>query len=429
MTTFAGLPRSEPIDMGFCPSRLAHLVQTMDAAVERRAIPGVATVIARGGKVIHAQSHGYLDIERQTPLGLDAIYRMYSQTKPVTAALLMMLQEDGLLFLDDPISKFLPEFANRTVACHKPALGKARGELSTGVDAEPARREITVIDLLTMTSGLPSQSRTPMGLSHLVDRAWRGSGFMANDPRPINDPPGSYEDMVLALANAPLHAQPGETWQYGSDFDVLTLLIERATGESLLETMRKRVFEPLGMRDSAFYCSADRIDRLVTEHQWDERGQVIVRDRPDTTEKAGRSERRLISGNGMFGGMLSTAADYTRFAQMLLNRGELDGVRVLGRKTVELMTANHLGGREIDLVVGPGYGFGFGYAVRASMTRSALPGSIGTYGWGGAAGTWFFVDPTEDLIGLFFTHVFGYQFSPTADLFHRFEKLTYEALV
>jgi CubicO group peptidase (beta-lactamase class C family) len=428
MGEFAGLPQADPADAGLSADRLGLLVRTMDDAVEKGSIPGLATVIAREGKVVHARAHGFLDIERRTPLGLDAIYRMYSQTKPMTAALLMQLQEDGLLFLDEPIAKYLPEFGNRTVMTHKRPAQRLRGEISVGVDTEPARREISIIDLLTMTSGLPSRSRTPSALSHVLEPAWRGSGFLPNDPRPINDPAGSYEQMVLALANTPLHSHPGDTWQYGSDFDVLTLLMERATGKPLDQLMRERIFTPLGMRDAAFYCSAENLSRLVTEHQWDLEGRIAVRDRPESTEKAGRANRRLVSGNGLFGGALCSAADYTRFAQMLLNRGSLDGVRVLGRKSVELMTANHIGDKEVDIAVGPGYGFGFGYAVRKSLERSALPGTVGTFGWGGAAGTWFFVDPTENLIGLFFTHVFGYQFSPKADLFNRFEKMTYEAL-
>jgi CubicO group peptidase (beta-lactamase class C family) len=429
MAEFAGLPQAEPEEVGFSTPQLQRLKRAMGEAADTGIVPGAATVIARRGKVVHADAQGFLDIERRNPLGLNAIYRMYSQTKPVTAVLVMQLQEDGLLFLDDPITKFLPEFANRCVVCHKLPAQKVRGEVSVGVDVEPARREITVFDLLTMTSGLPSRGRTPTTLSHVLDRAWRGSGFIPNDPRPINDPSGTYEEMVLALADMPLHSQPGETYQYGSDFDVLTVLIQRATAEPLDQLMHKRIFQPLGMKDSSFYCEPGKLNRLVTEHQWNEQGCIIVRDRPETTEKAGGAKRRLVSGNGLFGGMLSTAADYTRFAQMLLNRGTLDGVRILGRKTVELMTTNHIGTRELDIVVGPGYGFGLGYAVRKTLAGSAMPGSPGTFGWGGAAGTWFFVDPVEELIGLFFTHVFGYQFSPTADLFFRFEKMTYEALV
>jgi len=429
MSQFAGLPRAEPEEVGLSSARLARLSQTMAAVAEKRSVPGVATVILRGGKVVHAEAHGFLDMERSRPLGLDALYRMYSQTKPVTAALLMQLQEDGLLFLDDPVAKYLPEFANRRVVVHKSAGERVRGEIIGGADTVPARRDITVLDLLTMTSGLPSRSRTPAALSHLVDRAFKGSGFLLADDRPINDPPGTYEESVLSLAHAPLHSQPGETWQYGSDFDVLTLLIQRAAGKPLDELMRTRIYEPLGMTDSAFYCPADKIGRLVTEYQWDMQGQLMVRDTPENAEKAGGTNRRLVSGNGLFGGMLSTAADYTRFAQMLLNKGTLDGARILGRKSVELMTTNHIGERDIDIVVGPGYGFGFGYCVRKTLTGSAMPGTPGTFGWGGAAGTWFFVDPKEDLAGLFFTHVFGYQFSPTADLFFRFEKGVYEALL
>jgi CubicO group peptidase (beta-lactamase class C family) len=388
----------------------------------------VATVVARHGRVVHTDAQGYLDIERANPMPMDALYRMYSQTKPVTAVAIMQLQEDGILFLDEPVSKYLPEFGNRQVAVFGKPSERVRGTLSVGVSTVPARREITLFDLLTMTSGLPGFSRTPSVLSPLLNQAWYGSGFLADDSRPINDPVGSYRDMVLKLAALPLHAQPGEVWNYGSDFDLLTLVVERATGKPLDEVLHERIFAPLGMNDTSFYCSPEHLGRLVTEHMWDEKGSIAVRDRPESTEKAGANERRLISGNGLFGGVLSTAADFTRFAQMLLNGGTLDGVRILGRKSVELMTTNHIGEREVDIVVPPGYGFGFGYAVRKGIAGSVMPGSAGTFGWGGAAGTWFFVDPVEDLFGLFFTHVFGYQFSPTADLFQRFEKMTYEAL-
>jgi CubicO group peptidase (beta-lactamase class C family) len=429
MSDLETFPQGEPEEVGLSPERLLAIDQAMGTAVKEGAIPGVVTVVARHGRVVHTGATGYLDIERATPLALDSIFRMYSQTKPVTAVLLMQLHEDGVLLLNEPVSKYLPEFANRPVACHAKPAERVRGSAPPGMDIEPARREITLFDLLTMTSGLPSFFRTPAALYPLMERAWAGTGFLQEDTRPINDPVGSYEDVVLALAALPLHSQPGATWQYGSDFDLLTLVIQRATGQPLDELMRVRIFEPLGMKDSSFYCDAGSLDRLVTEHQWDDQGRIVVRDRPETTEKAGRNERRLVSGNGLFGGMLSTAADWTRFAQMLLNKGSLDGVRIIGRKSVELMTTNHIGEREVDIVVGPGYGFGFGYAVRKTIAGTFLPGSPGTFGWGGAAGTWFFVDPVEDLFGLFFTHVFGYQFAPTADLFFRFEKMTYEALM
>ncbi len=428
MPTFAALPQGEAEEVGLSSERLVAVTQAMGKAVKAGAIPGVATVVARHGQVVHTDAQGYLDIERRTPLSLDSIFRMYSQTKPVTAVLVMQLHEDGDLLLDEPVSKYLPEFADRQVARFAPAGDRVRG-VGTLMDTVPAHREITLFDLLTMTSGIPSFSRNVASLYPLFERAWAGAGFLADDTRPINDPEGTYADLILALAALPLHSQPGVTWQYGSDFDLVTLVIERATGRPLDQLMQERIFGPLGMKDSAWYCDAGSLDRLVTEHQWDEQGNIVIRDRPETTEKAGGHERRLVSGNGLFGGMLSTPGDWTRFAQMLLNKGSLDGVRILGRKSVELMTTNHIGDREVDIVVGPGYGFGFGYAVRKTIAGSFLPGSPGTFGWGGAAGTWFFVDPAEDLFGLFFTHVFGYQFSPTADLFLRFEKMTYEALL
>ncbi len=399
----------------------------MDAAVAARAVPGTVTLILRRGKLAHTHITGRLDMDRPAPLAIDSLFRMYSQTKPVTAAVLLTLFEDGAFMLNDPVSKWLPEFAQPRVVKYPEARERVRGQALALGGVEAAQREITIFDLLTMTSGLPSLGRTPALFWPTLAPAWEGTGFAPGDTR-INDPPRSYQELVLALAPNPLHAHPGEVWQYGSDFDVLSLFLERVSGSSLDALFEKQILGPLGMRDSAFYCREADLGRLVTDHQWDLSGRLIVRDRPETTEKAGRAKRRLMSGNGLFGGLLCTPGDYARFAQMLANGGELDGVRVLGRKTVELMTTNHIGDREVDIVVGPNYGFGFGVCVRKDIAGGFAPGSAGTFGWGGAAGTWFFVDPREELVGLFFTHVFGYQFHPSADLFERFEKMTYEAL-
>ena len=426
-TGFAGLPTAQPEDAGLCPQRLARIDAVMDAAVAAKRVPGVATVVARGGKVVHAHVAGRLDIEREAPLGMNSLFRMYSQTKPITAAVIMALFEEGEFFLDEPVSKWLPEFAEPVVATHLAAKERTRSGLAFG-DVAKARREITLFDLLTMTSGLPWFGRTPVAYWPTLEPAWEGTGFAPNDER-FNDPRGSYEELVTTLAKTPLHDHPGATWNYGLDFDVLSLFLERLTGKDLDALFREKIFAPLGMNDTRFYCPEAHLNRLVTDHAWDEDENVIPRDRPETAEKAGRGNRRLRSGNGLFGGVLSTPPDYTRFAQMLANGGELDGVRVLGRKTVELMTMNHIGERNIDLAAGPNHGFGFGYSVRKGVGGSFMPGSPGRFGWGGAAGTNFFVDPAEELIGLFFTHVFMYQFVPTADLPERFEKMIYEALV
>lgn len=427
MSNTKRLPTSESRELGFVPERLERIGKTMEAAVDAHTIPGAATVVVRRGKVVYTHVTGKLDIERPAPLQLDSLFRMYSQTKPMTAALLLTLFEDGLFLLDEPISKWLPEFANPRVVAYPQAQERVRGGGIVG-GLVAARREITIFDLLTMTSGLPSLSRTPANHWPTLSRAWEGTGFAPGDTR-FNDPPGTHEDLVVALAANPLHSHPGDTWQYGSDFDVISLLLTRATGKTLDVLFKEKLLDPLGMTDTDFYCAEGNLNRLVTDHQWDLQGKLTIRDRPETTEKAGRNKRKLLSGNGLFGGLLSTPWDYTRFAQMLVNGGELDGVRVLGRKTVELMRTNHIGERCIDLAVGPNYGFGFGVCVRKGIGGSYTPGSAGQFGWGGAAGTWFFVDPAEELTGLFFTHVFGYQFLPTATLAERFEKMVYEALV
>ena len=427
MSQFAGLEIVDPESQGFSKDRLERINDVVAKAVEDRQIPGAVTAVARRGEVVHTNVVGSRDLDSSDALGLDSLFRMYSQTKPVTAVVTMTLFEDGVLFLDDPISKWLPEFANPRVVAYPTAKSRVKGtpiELGSTVEAD---RELTVFDLMTMTSGLASAGRTPSTYQHTVYQAMEGAGFLPMDDK-INDPPGTYEDMVLALAQTPLHSQPGEVWNYGSDFDVLSLLLERASGKPLDVLFQEKVFEPLGMRDACFYCGEENADRLVTDHAWDLDGQLIVRDPPATAEKVGRSNRKLMSGNGLFGGMLCSPPDYARFAQMLQNGGSLDGVQIIGRKTVDLMTANHIGERSVDIAVGPGWGFGLGYAVRKGLGGSYQPGSPGTFGWGGAAGTWFFVDPVEQMWGMFFTHVFGYQFNPSADLMLRFEKMAYEAL-
>ena len=426
--TFAGFETAAPENVGLDPDRLGRIGTYMDQAVTDGALPGAVTVVLRGGHVAHTHVTGRLDVEREAPLTIDSRFRMYSQTKPVTAAVIMTLFEEGAFALNDPISKWLPEFANPLVSRPLQPTDVVRGGLSLGT-VETARRDITIFDLLTMTSGLAAFGRTPATFWPTLSPPWEGTGFSPADTDRFNDPMGTYEELVVGLAETPLFDDPGQTWSYASDFDVLSLFLNRLTGQSLDDLFRERMFEPLGMSSSSFYCPADAVDRLVTDHGWDEEGGLLCRDRPETAEKANRTNRDLMSGNGLFGGMLSTPADYTRFAQMLSNGGELDGRRVLGRKTVELMTANHLGDREIDLIGEPGFGFGFGYAVRKGVGPSYSQGSAGTFGWGGAAGTWFFVDPSEDLVGLFFTHVFGYQFNPEADAIERFQRMVYQSLV
>ena len=432
MAEFAGLPTADPADLGLDAARLARVDGLMAAAVESGELPGVATVVVRHGHVAHTSVHGYLDSATQTPLPMDALFRMYSQTKPVVAALTMQLQEEGLFLVDEPITKWLPEFEGRAVNAPLDPENRNRGQaIAIGGREVPMIRQIAIRDLLTMTSGLPSFGNTPSGLFPLIEPVWKGSGFGPTD-NAMEDPDVVHEDMIKAMALLPNARQPGAAYEYAMDFDVLTVLLERATGQNRDQLLQERIFGPLGVEGCGFYCQPADAHRLVTNHLFDPSAGLVAFEPPENSSKVRESLGRQISGNGLFGGVLMTPAAYTRFAAMLLNGGELDGQRVLGRKTIELMTANHLGaicdGAEIDLAY-PGFGFGFGYAVRTRLAGTAYPGSIGAYGWGGAAGTWFMVDPSENLALLFFTHIFLYQFNPNAYHETIFEKGVYEALV
>lgn len=408
------LPAGDPSELGFAPERLDRISNMVDAEVGAGRLPGAVTLVARRGKVVHSHVSGKLDVERPAPVTADSLFRLHSQTKPMTAAVLMVLFEEGAFLLDEPVSKWIPEFAKPGVFAIKPPQDAVRGDYSP---TTPALREITIFDLLTMTSGLPSLGRTPVAYQPTM----KAAGITPGD---TEDPTLDYDDRVVAIAGIPLHSQPGKLWNYGYDFDVLSLFLTRVSGKNLGELFQEKLLGPLGMHDSSFYCNEEDLSRLVTEHQWNPvEGKLAIRDRPETSEKAGRGDRRVMSGNGVSGGLLCSPLDFARFAQMLANGGELDGVRILGRKTVELMRTNHIGDRCIDSIA-PNCGFGFGMFVRKSIGSSFTPGSAGTFGWAGAAGTWFFIDPKEELFGLFFTHVFGLMF-PTAV---QFEKMTYEAL-
>ena len=408
------LPAGDPRELGFEPERLVRISNMIDAEVSAGRLPGAVTLVARHGKIVHSHVSGKLDVERSPSIAVDSLFRLYSQTKPMTAVVLMTLFEEGAFLLDEPVSKWIPEFGKPSVFALKPPQDTVRGDHAPTM---PAIREITIFDLLTMTSGLPSLGRTPIVYWSTMKTAGIALGDTA-------DPPLDYDDQVVAIAANPLHSQPGELWNYGYDFDVLSLFLTRVSGKDLDTLFQEKLLAPLGMHDSSFYCDEDNLPRLVTEHQWNPvEARLSIRDRPETSEKAGRGDRRVMSGNGRAGGLLCSPRDFARFAQMLANGGELDGVRILGRKTVELMRTNHIGDRCIDSFA-PNYGFGFGMFVRKSIGSSFTPGSPGTFGWAGAAGTWFFIDPKEQLFGLFFTQVFGYLF-PTA---MQFEKMTYEAL-
>jgi CubicO group peptidase (beta-lactamase class C family) len=370
-----GLPKvKRPKQVGLSSGRLERVSAALREDVDRGLIPGAVLVIARGGQIGYAEAFGWRDREKKAPMGLDAIFRVASMTKPVTSVAAMMLAEEGKLQIAAPVADYLPEFKDRTV----------------GVERVRAQRTMTVQDLLRHTSGL---TYAQFGDSP-AQMLWRDANLMAEDQ--------TNEELVAKLAQLPLMFEPGTTWEYSMSTDVLGRVIEVASGQSLAEFFASRITGPLGMADTAFEATGERADR-VAEPQVD----PATGARPPMRD-VGRPHRWASGG----GGLVSTAADYLRFCQMLLNGGELDGTRLLAPGTVRHMASDHL---PPDVGYGPtarerfgalapvpemGYGFGLGFAVRTAAGRCPLPGSVGEYFWGGVFGTAFWIDPVEELIAV-----------------------------
>ncbi len=384
-----GLPTAKPEDVGVSLERLGRIRTAMQRYIDRGLVPGTVTLVARRGRVIHFDAAGYRDVESKAPMTTDTIFRIASMTKPIASVALMTLYEEGHFLLNDPISKFLPEFAEMKVAQIAPA-----GErIGTPYKLVPAARPITFKQVLTHTAGFPNSYR---GITQ--------SEFSKNYAR--KEQTETVADVVKRLARMPLNFHPGEAWEYGPATDVVGRLVEVISGMTLDEFLRKRVFEPLKMKDTHFYLPKSKLDRFAANYQPDDKNnkKIKLAEAPNAESRYVKEPHVYFSGAG---GLVSTAADYFRFHQMMLNGGELDGVRILGRKTVELMTANHVGDLPIWLT-GPGYGFGLGYSVVKDIGMAGQPGSVGNYGWGGAFCTYFWVDPVEDLIGIVMTQVRPY---------------------
>ena len=371
--TGLGLPKADrPKEVGLSAKRLARLSATFRQDVERNLIPGAVVLIARSGHIAYAEAFGWRDREAEAPMELDAIFRIASMTKPLTSVAAMILAEEGKLQIAAPVAEYIPEFAGRTV----------------GADRVPAKRTMTVQDLLRHTSGL---TYATFGDSP-VQMIWR-------DAQPMTENQTNAE-MVEKLASLPLMFEPGTTWEYSMSTDVLARVVEVVSGQDLADFIDTRICRPLGLRDTGFAATGERAAR-VAEPQID----PATGARPPMRDVS--RPVRWASGGG---GAVSTAADYVRFCQMLLNGGELDGSRILAPKTVALMASDHLPpgcnygetARQRFAALAPvpemGYGFGLGFAVRTEAGRCPLPGSVGEYFWGGVLGTSFWIDPVEQLV-------------------------------
>ena len=402
----------KPEEVGLSSSRLARIGDHMKRYIDAGKIAGTLTLVARRGQVAYLEPLGHLEIERRRPVTADAVWRIYSMTKPITSVGLMMLYEEGCFQLDDPVHRFIPSWQNLRVF--------VGGNYPTFKTA-PVERPMTMRDLLSHTSGLTYgfMERTN------VDAAYRQLG-VADQTRSGY----TVQDMVETLAELPLEFSPGTRWNYSVATDVIGHLIEVISGQRLDAYLRERILDPLGMRDTGFVLEDEQVARFAANYERQGDGSLKMIDNP---EQSSYRKRSFFSGGG---GLLSTAPDYFRFTSMMQNMGELEGLRLLGRKTVELMTMNHLpGGQDLtDLAQAgmftetayAGVGFGLGFSVAQSPARAQILGSAGEFAWGGAASTAFWIDPAEDLIVIFMTQLMP---SSSYPLRRELRVLTYASLV
>lgn len=360
------LPRAAPEAVGMSSSRLAILTRAMEREVKAKNIPGAVVLIARKGRLVYAQGFGQRDPAGADPMRTDSIFRIYSMTKPIVSVGLMMLVEEGRVALSDPVAKYIPELKDLKVGVEKD--GK--------LDIVAAQRQPTIHDLLRHTSGF---TYGVFGKS-MVKELYTKAGVDSDDH--------SNAELVAKLATVPLMYQPGTTWEYGRSTDVLGHVIERATGQPLDAYLQARILGPLGMKDTGFFAEPAKQSRIAEAFATDPDSKANIK-----LLNVRQKPKYLAGGQGL----VSTAADYMRFAQMLLNGGELGGVRILSRKTVDFMASDHLGAIRGP---GPGYGFGLGFAVRLVNGLSAVNGNTGDHNWAGYGGTYFWIDPKERLVAV-----------------------------
>ncbi len=429
MALYDYLVTPHPEKAGIDPARLKAVGETMQMYIDSNKVPNMVTAIVRKGELVHYEARGYMDIGSRKPVGKDTIFRLYSNSKAVAGVAVMILCEEGRLHLDDPVSMYLPAFKNPVVQ----APGTMRKEPVAGPEIipplVPASREITIRDCLRNTTGLATPLRTIHAVARYYEKAVKESGWdLAED---LDQPPRkTYRERVNAHAKIPLSFDPGTQFEYHVGYPVIGVIIETVTGKTLEEFYREKIFRPLRMDDTSFYCDETKIDRFSTcyvpacrKGTW----QLTVYDVPETSEKVKGPKTRFAPGGDM-GGLLSTASDYMRFARMLLNRGELDGERILSRKSVEIMTSSHTGDITTPLLK-PGFGWGLGVAVYTGTSPEPIVRSPGSFGWGGAAGTTFFVDPKEELAAVCFTQVLHRNMMPGNDYQEEFERVVYQALL
>ena len=377
-----GLTVAVPESVGMSSERLERLTAALQGYVDGGRLAGAVAIVARRGKIAYLESVGYRDKESGAPMTTDAVFRIASQTKALASVGVMLLQEEGRLLITDPVGKYLPEFMETTVA---------EPDGSGGYEVVPAKRPITIRDLLTHTAGIS------YGNGPAADK-WAEAGITGWY---FADRDEAVGDVMARLAELPLDGHPGEAWIYGYNTDILGAMIEKISGQTLGEFLGERLFGPLGMDDTHFFLPAGKVDRLATVYSATDAGGIERA--PDPGHMVGQGAyvdgpRRSFSAGA---GLVSTASDYARFLQMMLNGGEFNGVRVLSRKTVESMTVGHTGG----IPFRPGQSFGLGFSVVEDPAALGLPASVGEFAWGGAYHSTYWVDPAEELVVAYMTQI------------------------
>ena len=377
------IPYAKPDEVGMSAQRLAQIDKVLSEFVERREVPGFVTLIARRGKIIHLKAHGNIGLDEKKPMSENAIFGVASMTKPITAISAMMLYEKGLFLMNEPISNYIPDFKSPLV--------------QVGLDEfVPANREITVHDLLTHTSGIKSD------LS-LIDK--------------FTYP--TLAEYMNYLAQKPLQFQPGDQWLYDDSYDVLGFLVEVISGQRLDKFWQEKIFDPLGMQDTHYWLpSGKEAQRAILLQDGKSDPNLSTRYPIEAIER-----RSFIGGTG---GLQMRALDYWRFCQMLLNGGELNGVRLVSNKTIDWMTINHIGDLEMASFVPQGSRYGLGFGIMADPGRSTQPLSAGAYYWGGALGTRFLIDPEEELICIIMAQVRPYK---QLGYIQKFQAIVYSSIV
>ena len=395
-------PAAKPETVGMSSEKLALVVPAMQTFVDEQKVAGAVTIVARNGKVVFFEAVGDADIDSGEPMKRDTIVRIYSMTKPITSVAVMMLAEEGKLTLDDPVAKHLPELKDLKVLSRVDG-----GELQV----EDPKRPVTIRDLLRHTSGLTYGFFGDTA----VDQRYRKVDILSSS--------GTLADMVTKLGELPLLYQPGTRFNYSVSSDVLGRVVEVVSGRSFDEFLQQRIFTPLDMKDTGFFVPEDSFNRFAANHSPKLLGGLRVSDAPKSSRY--RRDPSMLSGGG---GLVSTARDYMRFCQMLLNNGELGGKRLLQVETVEAMTKNQLPDEAYPIALGgqrDGVGFGLGFSVVVENTSYTAQSHIGEYGWGGAASTHFWISPSDDLAVVVLTQLMPFNFQ----LEHAVKPLVYDAIL